>query len=337
MPGQMAAVHAHTDDANGALFVLLAGGMRPSPLQQALGIHPLCLPFTGNDTLLDRWLSKAQALESFCVVIAVSSHEDSSQIQSALASSRFAHADSMQIRVVMESETWRGPAGLLRDLAFTCWCDFGKEQYGPAGVVLAGEASCLPLHENEPIVQRLGDDRSGISVISSSGEPAGLYAFTNESLTLVPPVGYFDIKEQLLPALYARGTPVQEMRIVGEPCRVRDRESYLRAIRQLVTREGPGNGCSDGALINASARVAGRCLIEHGATIGPEAIVHESIVMEGAVVGRGAVVSHSVVGPSCRVQQGQIVKRAVIGPGRKAGVGVAALRALSGILRLGGK
>jgi hypothetical protein len=319
--------------APSAALILLAGGLRPSPLQQMLGIPPLCLPLGPHDTLLDRWLSAAESLSGCgCVAIAVSTSEDADSIRAALAKSRFAESDAMQIRVVMEPETWRGPAGLLHDLVQSGRCDL---EVRPDTAVLAGEASCLPPENLENIIDRLGVGTPGVSVIGRTGEPAGLYAFTGAALGLIPPVGFYDIKEQMLPELYARGTPVQELRIARESHRIRDRETYLRAVRHALPTDSEITGCSPEARIVDSARVAGSCLIGPGALIGPHAIVHESIVLGDAVIGRGAVVSHSVVGPSCRVKPGETVKRAVVGPSGGNGGRSATMRALSEILGLG--
>lgn len=318
--------------ATNVALVLLAGGLRPSPLQQALGIPPLCLPLGHSETLLAHWLSAAQSLQGCgCVVIAVSKSEDAASIHAELERQRFVGPKPMRISVVMEPATWRGPAGLLFDLIQSGRCDF------PSGgvTVVAGEASCLPPENLQDAVAKLGLSVPGISVTCSRGEPAGLYVFSDAALRLIPSIGFYDIKEQLLPSLYAQGTPVQEMRIARESIRVRDRESYLRAVRATLPIDSEITGCSPGAHIAESARLAGRCLVGSGAIVGPHAIVHESIVLDEAVIGKGAVVSHSVIGPSTHIQPGEIVKRRVVGAGRVGRQRFATMRVLSEMFGLG--
>ena len=174
--------------------VLLAGGMRHSPLRQQLGVPSLCLPLSHDRTLLDHWLSTAEVLpQCRSVVIAVSGAEDAETIRKAVA----ARNRSIDVQVVIEPATWRGPAGLLYDLVQGGRCG----EPGEAGrVVVAGEASCLPPDDLEALIECLNRTSPGVSVTSRSGQPAGLYALSDQALQMIPSIGFYDIKEQLLPA-----------------------------------------------------------------------------------------------------------------------------------------
>lgn len=309
MKSARATSHPESDATFSVVLMLLAGGVRPSPLRSQLDMPALCLPVLPHVTLLDRWLSVATEIPG-CnqVMIAVTRQEDSVAIKDALEHSRSKPpALDLSVHVIMEPETWRGPAGLLGDLA-----KFSSGLSSANTLYIVGEASSLPPQNLSEVIAEVDPSKPGVSVTNRAGEPIGVYLFTDIALRIIPPLGFYDIKEQMLPALYARGTPIIACATDCEPARIWDRETYLRTVALAVSAESERTGCSPLARIDEAALVAGACLIEAGAVIDPHAIVHESIILGNAAIGRGAVVSHSIVGPSTVVNPGASLRRAVV-------------------------
>ena len=70
-----------------------------------------------------------------------------------------------------------------------------------------------------------------------------------------------------------------------------------------------------GAILDAHARVTGRCYVGRGAQVGPYAMLGEGAVIgRGASIGRGARVEHSCIGQNAAVPQWQVVRRLMIVP-----------------------
>jgi hypothetical protein len=331
--------------AGGTIVIILAGALRPSPLRQALDIPVLLLPMSPGRTLLDVWLEaiRTQVINSSqvrCVKIVVSSEADGVALQAALGvelggvSGADRRVKDPQIKslgcpieVVVDPDRWRGPGGLVYDITRSSGV-FPLPEVRDAdgataggGRVLVVEGACLP----PAIAGRCGGlasllDRSvahhaGVIGSTPSGEPAGMYLFTSEALKVIPPVGFFDLKEQLLPGLYARGMPVAVRSVLDCTVRVRDNESYLQAVARVAERAGkrPPVMVSPTARIDPAAHVLGPALVDDRASIADSAIVHESVVLAGARIGSGAVVSRSIIGPSVQVPpdcvlRGQIIR-----------------------------
>ncbi|MCH6547946.1 MAG: hypothetical protein IH798_05815, partial [Gemmatimonadetes bacterium] len=116
--------------------IILAGGLRRSPLHDELGMHELCLPINDGRTLLDAWLETLGA-GGGCkdAAIVVSDADDAHEIQRLLdESADFGH-DLPNVQVIVERGRWRGTAGVLRDVADGM---VGSE------LLVAVEAACLP-------------------------------------------------------------------------------------------------------------------------------------------------------------------------------------------------
>ncbi|MFM7260275.1 MAG: hypothetical protein ACKO3W_06685, partial [bacterium] len=132
--------------------------------------------------------------------------------------------------------------------------------------------------------------------------PCGVMHLSARAIRRIPEIGYFDLKEQLLPAIAAAGGGVPVIRSKRPPFRIGDRRSYLALVNW---RRSMGVAMiSDAASIDPSAFIEGGTLVGRGAAILGRAIVSDSVVMPGAIVGPGAVVARSVVPPGARVGAG---------------------------------
>ena len=282
--------------------VVLAGGIRPSPLIEALGQPTLCLQIDDRTTLLGAWLDALQntgRCES--VTIVVSSETDAVSIEQTLQEIRRCELTSLRVRVIVEPARWRGTGGIMRDVA---------SQMVNADCVLMVEGTCLPpiaLHElveclQGPIIAAVG--------IGPRSQPAGAFAVLREAFQFVPAIGFFDIKEQLLPSLYANGLGAKAVEIAEQVIRLRSREGYLQAVAAQLKHREQFTGAKRpilAATVSPQARVVGACLIARDAIIEPGAVVHDSVVLENAVIRSGAVVSRSVIGSGVEVESDQIV------------------------------
>lgn len=268
-------------------MIVLAGALHPSPLQRGLGELPVCLPMGPAGTLLDAWLATVAA-DGACreVRIVVNNEDDARSVEAGLPRGRHA----ARVAVTAEPAAWRGSAGLVADVSR----DVSAEH-----AVVVVEAHCYPPPPSlSPLLEAIESGRGAAAVAAGPGlEPAGLYALAPEAVALVPPVGYHDLKEQLLPALARAGREVRLVALDEPVLRIRDRAEYLEAVRRSLS-----NGAAHSTLrrapaarVSPEARLAGCCIIEAGAVVEAGALVHDSVILEGAVVGPGAVVSRSVV------------------------------------------
>jgi UDP-N-acetylglucosamine 2-epimerase (non-hydrolysing) len=303
--------------SHGHLFaaVILAGGIRPSPLIQALGQPTLCLPINDRQSLLTAWLDALQetgGCESVTVV--VSSESDATAVRQTLEEIRRCELTELPVKVIVEPARWRGTGGIMRDVA---------SQMIDADCVLMVEGTCLPpagLHE---LVNSLQGTTIAAVGVSSRMQPAGAFAVLREAFQFVPAIGFFDIKEQLLPALYANQRGAKAVEIAQQVVRLRSREGYLLAVASLLKLREQFTGARRpilAATVSPQARVVGSCLIARGVVIEPGAVVHDSIVLEDAVIRSGAVVSRSVIGAGAEVQGDRILTSALEPAKRVAGV-----------------
>lgn len=272
--------------------IMLAGALQPCPLQQQLPIPLLCLPIGRRGSLLDAWLATIRRSGTCRRVEIVVNTEDDVQALRGLAANRVRHGSQPPtITVTVERSSWRGSAGLLRDVAGSI--DDNE-------IVVAVEAHCLPPPSLEPLLHALNGEVKAVVGAGADDEPAGVYAFRQAALNSVRPIGYVDLKEQLLPALYSQGTPVRLVRIGEHVIRLRDQIGYLNAVSASLNGMGPATMVSrrsSEAMIARSARIVSGSIVERGAVIEDQAIIHASVVLNEAVVESGAIVSRSIVGP----------------------------------------
>jgi hypothetical protein len=286
---------------NGSLSaIILAGRIRPSPWREALDVHVLCLPVGLRGSLMDAWLEALGKLGGIGdVQVVVNTPED---VESVTATAGMHHRQSvngLSPRVLAEPAAWRGAAGILRDVT---------SQLADDDLVLVCEGKLLPPPSLSPILEAFhehGPDVAGVVGVCGKDEPAGVYVFTRKAIGLIPHIGYFDMKEQFLPALRREGHRIVTARLGDAVWRLRDLESYLATVRQSLSGTDVARSfvrASDRASISGSAVLDGFCVIEPGAVVEDGAVVHDSVVLWGATIGGGAVVSRSVVGPLATIE-----------------------------------
>jgi len=158
--------------------------------------------------------------------------------------------------------------------------------------------------------------------------PMGIYVLSGEVLEYIPAAGYQDIKESLIPRLYAEGLEIHSFVCETQAPRVTGVDSYLAVNDWAVERriESPdGTGCFErrgSALIHPAARVDASATIVGPVLIGPESVIESAATVVGptaigasAIIESGAVVSRSCVWNECRVAEGAIIDRCVVADG----------------------
>jgi hypothetical protein len=293
-----------------AAVLALAGGLRPSPLSAACGRSVLDLPLTSSHTVLSYWMERFSELWKHTgqrpeVRIIHNQHTPAPVVPTRPA----------MIEAITECEAreYRGPAGVAKDAC---------ERYAAdATIVLVEGARCVTCS----LVGLLRDHAATNAAVTvgcnPDGTPAGVYAIRRSALDLVPKGGFMDLKEQWLNRLLGSGAEVRVHVLQG------GMGMPLRTLGQYLAAVGEVNGWTESSVhFDHEAELCDRQRTRHavvgeGATVDPEAVLIDSVVMPGATVGRGAIIARSLV-----------CEGAVISAGAELVEGVAAGRLANGIV-----
>lgn len=226
----------------------------------------------------------------------------------------------------------RGPAGCARDAVIDSSASIFVVVEGTV-VPRVDVLDLLSAHRRSGAVLTVVVRQAGAAARNGQQklEPAGIYVFSRTTLSFIPPRGYQDIKETLIPRLYAAGERVDTYRVnQTEVPRVTSVPGYLAvnqwAVHGLVRGQATLPGyvrlkealIHESARLNATARFVGpvligpRCRIDEDALIiGPAAIGSDSFV------GRQAVVSRSVAWSGCQIGAGAVLDQCVLTDGAR--------------------
>ncbi len=286
----------HTPGAIAAC-VLLAGGLRPSPLVMATGRNILDLYTTETRSNLDVWLARLEPLGAMPVRVVYGGEAPAPTTPT---------RDSWPgLTIEKDPEGYRGPAGLVRDLC---------RDYPGESTVLVGEASRFVSCDISELVREHRRKNADATVgMNSDGSPAGIFAIRRSALDLVGPVGFVDLKEQWLTKVISSGGEVRAHALRGAGAMIlRNRSDLLDAAR-VACGVGVGapsiepvflNHGSDDANAPSGGDQGGFSVICTGARVASSAFIHDAIVMPGAEVGERAIVVRSVIAPGVRVENG---------------------------------
>lgn len=263
-------------------IVLLAGGLVPPPLARAAQRSVLDLSLTPCETVLQRWarLLREAGVGGVPARIVHGPQVPAPGLTGPLRG---------EFEVIREADAYRGPAGAVRDAV---------QDLHSGSFALVIEATRF---HDAPLGVTLNEWRSsGADVVVTCNEdhsPAGVYLIRRAVFDHVPPVGYMDLKEQLIQRAAAAGDRTALVACEGvRSFPLRTRRELLRAAALLADREQSGAVGRLGPSVLTGERWAS--VVCEGAVIHPSAVVVESVVMAGAQVGEGAVVARSVVCPS---------------------------------------
>lgn len=274
--------------------VLLGGSVRPSELRQGLKRSPLDLPIAPQWSLLDGWRQHCKALAGrdpespLPVTVLVDEGTNEPVVRNPTR--------EVEVRVKQDPDPFRGTAGVLRDV-------YGNDD--PNRLLLVGTAMQILSRPLIALVRSLVSLSADVALMANKdGTPTGLMLVRCGVLRCVPEVGFFDLKEQGLPAMAGqhRVKVLTQSAATGLP--VRTRSDYISGLAALHSRADdlPYSGTP-----MAETWRPGFALVEQGATVDPSAKLHDSVVLGGAHVEADALIVRSVVGPGARVRRGQAV------------------------------
>jgi hypothetical protein len=211
----------------------------------------------------------------------------------------------------VETRAHRGTAGTIAD-----WFSVRKFDQGDVDWILLIEGSASPAVDLSPLCRAVQNE-SEFDVILGASEldrHCGCMLLRRRVFDLVPVLGFFDLKEQLLPVIRDSGGRIGAEVIAERALRISDQTSWLQALaawRASATRSG--------SEVEATRSMPNESLIMPGARIDGAEII-QSIILSGAVIEPGAVVARSVVASGVRVSAGTVVSDVVLGIDRKSRV-----------------
>ena len=239
-----------------------------------------------------------------------------------------ARIDAAALAMSLEyREDWnpRGAAGCVRDAAL----NLGSHTF------VVADGTAVPVVEIGELVESHRATEALLTVVVAadpSGRlmPAGVYVFDRRAFDHVPADGFQDIKERLLPKLYAAGENVVSYVTPRVAPRVVNTESYLAldhwAVERLREQPARSRGFAargdafvhESASVDPSARLLGPVLVGAGASVAAGAtLVGPLSLGSGTRVGRGAVVSRSVAWTRCDVGAEAVVDRCLLADGAR--------------------
>lgn len=165
---------------------------------------------------------------------------------------------------------------------------------------------------------------------------AGIYVCSSSVLKHIPEIGYFDIKESLIPALLAAGKKVHHATLSAKVNNFRNRREYLAAAASVFDGSGidglrklGGSGdvwlgkdveiaedarivgpvaVLDGAKIASGSVVLGPAVIGRNVVIGSGSVIVNSILWDRASIGSGCHISGSVVASNTTVEDNAVLE-----------------------------
>jgi hypothetical protein len=287
--------------------VLLAGqssSTRPSRLTRSLGLPTAALPVNAERSLAECWARRlVDAGFRGTIVLAVASEQDRAFY------GQIAVPPSVKLEVRADSSGHRGAGGTLGD----AWRErvSSMDEAAAKGGALVVEVSNSPNFDFARLFAAIDLRLGAVIGAAADATPAGIAWMSSEALALVPPIGFFDLKEQFIPAIVASGRRVEAVVGAAEACRIADISTYLRAIA-LLRAGGPVSVAAD-AVIEEGAVVRGDSVVCRGAVVERGALVVDTAVLPGARVCADAVVARSIVPPGSHVPRGYLVVDEVFG------------------------
>lgn len=284
-------------------LILLGGALRNRDLRSAAGRPLLELPLINSTSIIDHWqqqvreLAEKLHLDQLPIRLL---YDQSSKV--VVASRKDPHCP---LNVEWDPLDLRGTAGVLHDVC---------KDYDNDDLILVASANQV-LYQNLAtlVVRMLAMDGAGCVVRGPDGSAAGLTLLPAKAFREVPEVGFYDLKEQLLPKFAAKSSVgvVRCNRQVSRP--IQNRADYIRALREYhLMIQGHEHIGSPFAETWGSAF----SLVEDGAHVAPGALLHDSVVLRGAKVEPDALVARSVICPGAVVGSGRRVVDRLLRPGR---------------------
>ena len=277
-------MQAPPDDSSCVL--LLAGGLRTTPLEQEAGLPTLMLSAAQDLTLLDEWIETTREVTE-------------TPLRLLTRNTQLRGMAPPSVTVARDSDDYRGAAGAVRDAA-------ADIDTATATLIVCEGRRRPPVSLSDVLSDHISNKRDVTITCSRSGEFLGVYAICAQLLRdSVATVGFVDLKEQWLKRAKDGGASIGVARL--QPKRpsleILDREDLLASAGVTA----PPLRFRDVEGFEGGSAVVGRT-----ATVHATARVRDSIIMNAARVDEGAVVYRSVLGPAACVRAGEVVVNRVV-------------------------
>ena len=280
--------------------VLLAGGLKPTPLEVGAGMPAVRLFPTGEVSVLDNWIARLREISTVgeMGVGRTEVHVVFDHARSAIEAPTM--RGGLELIFVRESGAYRGPAGVVHDVT---------TRFDDEAMVLIAEANRWVETSLAPMLAAHQSNAADVTVgRQADGSPAGVYVAKRSALELINPKGFVDIKEQWLSTCLASGLRVMVHTLEGGGARsMRNRPDVLNIARESAEKQmGTVISARESIFGVSESGSAGQWrAVSSRAEVDPSARVLGSVVMPGAIVGAGAVVARSIVAPGGVVGAGE--------------------------------
>lgn len=268
-----------------ASLVLLGGAIRPSDLSKTIDRSLLDLPIDANRSLLAHWISAAAELRLACQrqLLPVRLMFDRSTTRPTPSNSPAGISLSQE----NDPAEFRGTGGVLRDLC---------AQYEPDEFLVVANAAQVLFSPLPQLVSSLAATSADVSAVShTDGSPVTLMLIRCGSMVDLPKMGFIDMKEQALSRLATLQSVSACTFDTNVACSIRTGDSYIHGLR-ILHSESPVEPGHLGEQWQSVFEI-----VEPGAVLGREVVVHDSVVLKGATVGERAVLVRSVIGPGANI------------------------------------
>lgn len=285
--------------------VLLAGAVRPGRLQKLSGRSTLEMPVGASRSVMDCWreqlLTLAETLGIDYLPVRVLTS------RSCGAEPKTERFGRVELTIEQDPSAFRGTAGLLSDLS---------RHYDDSDQLLVTNAGQLLFEPLTRIASGLDAVDGDIAIaVESHGVPSGMMLLRCGAMRGINPVGFVDFNEQALPEL-AKDHRVKVARFAAAPSRsVRTLDGYVGALR-AYHRAASGRKEAIGPFSEDWRPTFG--IVEPGASVAPDVVLHDSVVMRGARIEPGVVLVRSVVCEGAVVATGRRIVDEVVGSDRPA-------------------
>jgi NDP-sugar pyrophosphorylase family protein len=279
--------------------IIFVGGPGQSDLRKAAG-HPVCLlPIPGKRSLLHSWIDSLKMNKGIRTINIVTGRTDDVECLEKQIK-KYGPMNEIEISVNADQASHRGTAGALKD--------FISERSGFENLIFI-EGNRIPPEYPEEIFSKdfLCDDVVGVLGRTALHETAGMILMKREMLKLVPDLGFFDFKEQLIPRTLGSGSRILVKEVSRRSIRLSTPESYLKQLIEFSPAKKndiAGPYISSSAHIDPSALLGKNVIIGANVTINARCLIQDSVILEGSTVGADSTVIRSIISRNSTVDAG---------------------------------
>jgi len=272
---------------------------------------------------------------------AICSNGDTSLLQRSITNTSSIHLDFLAEPLPV------GTAGCIRNAA--------KVDEHSLYLVFSAKTVCPP--DIRPLIDTHVSTKADLTVVFEPGrenndpvgKTSGIYICGSSVLRFIPAKGYYDIKENLVPAMIRDGKTVHALTLTRSIGNFRDRATYLTAIANYLTNINTADPdlprrkwknskdvwlgenakvgqdakiygpviILDGAAISENAIIFGPAVIGRNVTIGKNTLVQNSVFWEGSTIGQNCRISRCLIDHDAVVSRGTVVEDRLVTQTRK--------------------